>query len=122
MNKQDLQKRTKAFAPRVIQLVDVLPKRRSADVIGGQLLRSATSVAANYRAACRARSQAEFIAKLGIVEEEADESEGWMDLLADANLIPRSKVAALISEASKLTAITVASIKTARNNLKRPKP
>lgn len=122
MNKQDLQKRTKAFAPRVIQLVDVLPKRRSADVIGGQLLRSATSVAANYRAACRARSQAEFIAKLGIVEEEADESEGWMDLLADANLIPRSKVAALISEASELTAITVASIKTARNNLKRPKP
>lgn len=122
MNKQDLQKRTKAFAPRVIQLVDVLPKRRSADVIGGQLLRSATSVAANYRAACRARSQAEFIAKLGIIEEEADESEGWMDLLADANLIPRSKVAALISEASKLTAITVASIKTARNNLKRPKP
>lgn len=122
MNKQDLQKRTKAFAPRVIQLVDVLPKRRSADVIGGQLLRSATSVAANYRAACRARSQAEFIAKLGIIEEEADESEGWMDLLADANLIPRSKVAALISEASELTAITVASIKTARNNLKRPKP
>ena len=122
MNKQDLQKRTKAFAPRVIQLVDVLPKRRSADVIGGQLLRSATSVAANYRAACRARSQAEFIAKLGIIEEEADESEGWMDLLADANLIPRSKVAALISEASELTAITVASIKTARNNLKRPTP
>ena len=116
MNKNELQQRTKAFALRVIAMVDALPKKRSADVLGHQLLRSASSVAANYRAACRARSPAEFIAKMGIVEEEADESFGWLDLIADAGLIKRERLIPLMNEASELVAITVASIKTARKN------
>ena len=116
MTKQELQERTKAFALRVIKLVDSLPKKRSADILGTQLLRSSTSVAANYRAACRARSQAEFIAKMGVVEEESDESTGWIELIADAGLISRAKVESLLQESNELTAITVASIKTARQN------
>ena len=116
MTKQELQERTKAFALRVIKLVDSLPKKRSADILGTQLLRSSPSVAANYRAACRARSQAEFIAKMGIVEEESDESTGWIELIADAGLISRAKVESLLQESNELTAITVASIKTARQN------
>jgi four helix bundle protein len=116
MTKQELQERTKTFALRVIKLVDSLPKKRSADILGTQLLRSSTSVAANYRAACRARSQAEFIAKMGVVEEESDESSGWIELIADAGLISRAKVESLLQESNELTAITVASIKTARQN------
>jgi four helix bundle protein len=116
MTKQELQERTKTFALRVIKLVDSLPKKRSADILGTQLLRSSTSVAANYRAACRARSQAEFIAKMGVVEEESDESTGWIELIADAGLISRAKVESLLQESNELTAITVASIKTARQN------
>ena len=116
MTKQELQERTKTFALRVIKLVDSLPKKRSADILGTQLLRNSTSVAANYRAACRARSQAEFIAKMGVVEEESDESTGWIELIADAGLISRAKVESLLQESNELTAITVASIKTARQN------
>jgi four helix bundle protein len=116
MTKQELQERTKTFALRVIKVVDSLPKKRSADILGTQLLRSSTSVAANYRAACRARSQAEFIAKMGVVEEESDESTGWIELIADAGLISRAKVESLLQESNELTAITVASIKTARQN------
>ena len=116
MTKQELQERTKTFALRVIKLVDSLPKKRSADILGTQLLRSSTSVAVNYRAACRARSQAEFIAKMGVVEEESDESTGWIELIADAGLISRAKVESLLQESNELTAITVASIKTARQN------
>ena len=118
MTKQELQERNKAFALRVIKLVDSLPKKRIADILGTQLLRSSTSVAANYRAACRARSQAEFIAKMGIVEEESDESTGWIELIADAGLISRAKVESLLQESNELTAITVASIKTARQNIR----
>jgi len=77
----DLKKRTKAFALRVIALVESLPRSRTANVIGNQLLRSGTSVGANYRSACRGRSPAEFVSKMGIVEEEADESLFWMELL-----------------------------------------
>jgi four helix bundle protein len=116
MNAEDFKKRAKVFALRMISMVDALPQTRSADIIGRQLLRSATSVHANYRSACRARSTAEFIAKLGIVEEEADESEGWIDLIAEAGLVKRERVEGLIREASELTAMTVASIKTARSN------
>ncbi len=97
-------------------MVDSLPHTRSSDVLGKQLLRSATSVAANYRAACRARSTAEFIAKLGIVEEEADESQDWIEMIADAGLVKRALVEDLVQEASELTAMTVSSIKTARRN------
>lgn len=108
--------RTKQFALRVIKLVDSLPKKRSADVLGGQLLRSATSVAANYRAACRARSTAEFVAKVGVVEEESDESTFWIELIADAGLVKPGRLNDLHKESNELTAITVASIKTARKS------
>ena len=113
MNNGDLKDRTKAFALGVVRLVEALPRGRAADVIGKQLLRSATSVGANYRAARRARSRAEFIAKMGIVEEEADECVYWLEILTEANLLKSERVADLMAEANELVAITVASIKTA---------
>ena len=92
MTEEEFKKRTKRFALRTIRLVETLPRgRATADVIGRQLLRSSTSVGANYRAACRARSTADIISKLGIVEEEADESLFWMELLIDAELIPPTR-------------------------------
>ena len=110
----NLKVRTKKFALRVIKLVDSLPKTLAARTIGGQLIRSGTSVPANYRAACRARSNAEFIAKLGIVEEETDESAFWIEFLVDAEIIKESLVNDLLDEANQLTAIWVTSINTAR--------
>src|SRR5207247_2699928 len=110
----DLKQRTKEFALNTVRLVQRLPRGRAAEVIGRQLLRSGTSVAANYRSARRARSRREFIAKMGIVEEEADESSLWLDLLVEAGLVPSAQVAALRDEADQLVAITVASIRTAR--------
>ena len=118
MRDDDFKVRTKSFALRVINLVNALPEGRSAEVIGRQLLRSATSVGANYRAACRAKSQADFIAKMGIVEEEADECMYWMELLSEANLMQVEKLRPLMAEANELVAITVSSIKTARANKK----
>jgi four helix bundle protein len=112
----ELRARTKAFGLRIIRLVEALPRSRSADVIGRQLLRCGTSVGANYRAACRARSPAEFCAKLGIVEEEADESIFWMELLIDAELVRRERLRELMAEADELVSIIIASIKTARRN------
>jgi len=114
VDKEELKGRTKQFALRVIRLAEALPRTQTGRVIGNQLLRSATSVAANYRAVCRARSQADFVHKLGIVEEEADESLFWLELVVEANLIPASRVEELIQEADELTAIFVASRKTAR--------
>jgi len=113
---KDLQERTKQFGIRVVRLVDSLPKRKSATVIGKQLLRSATSVGANYRAACKGRSRADFIAKLGIALEEADESLYWMEMLQEVQLIPEPKIILLIDEAKQLVAILTASQKTARAN------
>jgi four helix bundle protein len=110
----DLKDRTKQFALNVIRLCESLPKGKRADVIGRQLLRCGTSVGANYRAACRARSVAEFIAKMGIVEEECDECLYWMELLVEAGLMSEEGVSELMGEANELLAITVASIKTAR--------
>ena len=111
---RDLKKRTKQFALRAIKLGESLPKTQTARVIGGQLLRSSTSVPANYRASCRARSNAEFRAKLGIVEEETDESVFWIEMLVDANLVNLSRVKELLDEGNQLTAIWVTSINTAR--------
>jgi four helix bundle protein len=109
VNAIELKQRTKLFALRVMKLVDALPHTRSGNAIGNQLVRSGTSVGANYRASCRARSKAEFIAKIGVVEEEADESGFWMELIVDGGLLPTSKVSALLQEASELTAIMAAS-------------
>jgi four helix bundle protein len=109
-----LRERTKKYGLRVIRLVENLPSRRSARVIGDQLLRSGTSPGANYRSACRARSPAEFCAKLGIVEEELDESLYWMEMLAEAGLMSEKRLALLRREGEELLAMTVASINTAR--------
>jgi four helix bundle protein len=110
----DLKSRTKAFAKRVIKLVNALPHSRASEVIGKQLLRSACSVGANYRAACRGRSRAEFVAKLGIVEEEADECCYWIELLIESELVKKGLLEDLYQESNEITAMIVASIKTAK--------
>jgi len=116
VGENDLKKRTKAFALRIIKLVESLPPDKTADVIGKQLLRCGTSVGANYRASCRARSQADFIAKMGIVEEEADESIYWMELLVESGLVRQELLDNLIKEADERVAIVVSSIRTAKQN------
>jgi four helix bundle protein len=110
-----LRTRTKKFALRVMKLVDALPHTRSAEVVGKQLLRSATSVGANYRAAQRGRSRAEFLAKLGIVEEESDESAYWLELLIESGTVAEKALADLLRESNEITAMIVASIRTARD-------
>ena len=122
MNQNELKERTKQFALRVIRLSDTLPRQMAADVIGRQLIRSATSVAANYRAACRGKSRADFISKMGTVEEEADESALWLELLIDSQLVPAERLGALRQEADELTAIVVSSIRTARSGSTNPQP
>jgi four helix bundle protein len=115
VTRASLKQRTKVFALRVMKLVESLPNTTSGQVIGKQLIRSGTSVGANYRAACRGRSEAEFVAKLGVVIEEADESGFWMELLIEGNLLPEAKVKALLDESSELVAIFTASVRTTRS-------
>ena len=112
----DLKARTKQFALRVMKMVDALPRTIQGRAIAKQIIRSATSVAANYRAACRARSRAEFIAKIGIVEEEADESCFWLELIIDSGLLTEDRIRPLLSEAGELVAIMAASRKSAIGN------
>ncbi|MDH4460778.1 MAG: four helix bundle protein [Flectobacillus sp.] len=119
MKHDNLKERTKSFALRVIRLVESLPQKQSAQIIGKQLLRCGTSVGANYRASCRARSQADFISKIGIVLEEADESLFWMELLVESNLVKYDLLKDLMKEADELTAIFASSGKTARENNKK---
>jgi four helix bundle protein len=113
MNKQELQNRTKQFALRVLKLVDALPRTPAGRAISNQLVRSATAIGANYRAACRARSRAEFAAKLGTVLEEADESLYWLEMIRDAGLMSESKLSLLLGETNELTAIVAAGRKSA---------
>jgi four helix bundle protein len=113
MTEDDLKKRTKLFALRILKLVAALPKTIAGRTIGGQLARSGTSVAANYRASCRARSKAEFISRLGVVEEEADESALWLGLIIEGGLMKSSLVKPLWVEANELVAIMTSSRKTA---------
>ena len=113
---KEMQARTKAFAVRVIKLVDSLPRGLSAQIIGRQLLRSATSVGANYRAACRGQSRAEFAAKLSIVVEESDEALYWLELVRETGLIKAELLVEIIKEANELVAITLASRKTAKTH------
>lgn len=120
MNRDEMQERTKSFAIAIIQLVEGLAKSRTGDVVGRQLLRCGTSVGASYRAACRARLQADFISKMGIVEEEADESIYWIEILVKAALVKKEDVVALLDEANQLVAITVSSIRTAKKNSRVP--
>jgi four helix bundle protein len=116
MSNENLKQRTKKFALEVIKLVETLPNDRTSHVIGGQLLRAGTSVGANYRAACRAKSAADFISKMGTVEEEADESGYWVELLVDAAKVKSERAAHVLEESGELVAIAVASINTARRN------
>jgi len=113
MNQEALKERCKVLALRVMSLIDHLPKSVQGRVIADQIMRSASSVAANYRAACRARSKAEFVAKLSIVVEEADETVLWLELIKDGKLLPENRVGNLLEEANEITAIMVASRKTA---------
>jgi four helix bundle protein len=114
MNERDFKERTQKLALRVIRLVEMLPKTSAAQIIERQLLRSATSIGANYRAACRGKSKADVIAKLALVEEEADESLYWLDLLAESGIIKQEKLLSLAKETEEILAMTVASIKTLR--------
>ena len=111
-----LKPRTKQFAIRTIRLVEALPATRTADVIGRQLLRSALSAGSNYRSACRARSRADFVSKMGIVEEEIDECLYWMEMLIESSAMKQERLEPLMSEAGEIAAMVVASIKTARRN------
>lgn len=121
MDSEALKARTKAFAVRVVKMTEALPPTRAVDMVARQLLRSATSVAANYRAACRARSHREFVAKIGVVTEEADESLYWLEILVEAEILPEVRLKNLIQEANELTAIFTASSYTARQNRDNPK-
>ncbi len=121
MKHDNLRERTKQLALRIIRVVEALPNGKTANVIGRQLLRSGTSVAANYRSACRAKSTADFISKLGTVEEETDESLFWMELLADAQLINIERLKDLMDETREVLRIIVSSIKTARGTLRNVK-
>ena len=112
---EQLRDRTKAFALRIVRLYRSLPHSTDTQVLGKQLLRCSTSVAANYRAVCRARSKAEFVAKIGVVVEEADEAILWLELMTESGIVPLTKTEALLKEANELTAIFAASQRTARS-------
>jgi len=116
MTREEMKERTKAYANRVVKLCAALPNNWIARILGQQLLRSGTSVGANYRAVCRAKSNADFINKLRVVEEECDESLFWMELLVDNNLVKASRLAGLMKEADEIFAIVVSSAKTARTS------
>lgn len=114
VNAAELKERTKRFALRTMKFVDALPKTTAGRSVAGQLVRSGTSVGANYRAACRSRSKAEFAAKIGTVAEEADESAYWLELIIEGGLLQPGLASPLLEEANELTAIFVASTKTAK--------
>ena len=116
MTEKEFKDRTKDIALRVIRLVETLPNSHSAQVIGKQLLRSATSIGANYRAACRGKSTADLLHKLAIVEEEADESVYWLELLIEAEIVSEKKLSGLMRDINEVVAMTVSSIKTLRSN------
>ena len=109
MTEKEMLDRTKKFALRVLKLVAALPNTIAGRAVGGQLVRSGTSVASNYRAACRGRSKPEFIAKLGIAEEEADESCFWMEVIIEDEMMSKAKVESLLNEGYELTKILAAS-------------
>jgi four helix bundle protein len=117
MTEKELRERTKRFALRVIKLVDALPKTTAGIIIGNQLIRCGTSSAANYRAACHGRSKADFIAKLGIAEEEIDESAFWLELIIESGMMHKDLIMPLLNEAYELVSIFVASLKSAKSKI-----
>src|SRR5215471_5353478 len=114
MSPEEFKRRTNTYALRIIKLVQSFDGSQVHRTFGNQLLRAGTSVGANYRAACRARSRADFISKMGVVEEECDETLYWMELLIDAGIVKRARLASLIKEGNEILALVVASRKTAR--------
>jgi four helix bundle protein len=122
MDADDLKKRTKEFALRILKLVAALPNTLQGRTVAGQLVRAGTSVASNYRAACRGRSKAEFIAKLGIVEEEADESAFWLELIIEGSLLKATLVQPLLDEANELTRIMASSRISASRRIRANRP
>ena len=116
MTQDEMKLRTKRFALRIIKLVESLENTRTSEIIGKQLLRSGTSVGANYRAACRAKSTADFISKLSIVEEETDECVYWIEMLVESNQIRQNLVENLLDEANQILSIVVKAIKTSKEN------
>lgn len=118
MKNPEMRDRTKDFALRVVRMFGRLPNKVEAQVLGKQVLRSGTSVAANYREASRARSDAELVAKLGLVEQELDETMLWLELLVDAEIVPEERMAPLLGEADELLRMTVAAIRTTKQRLK----
>jgi four helix bundle protein len=121
MDEQQFKERTRNAALRIIRLVDALPTSRAADVIGRQLLRCGTSIGANYRAACRGKSAADMVAKLAIVEEEADEAIYWTELLIDARLVAKNRLANLMDELNQIVAMIVASQRTLKRKIAKPR-
>ncbi len=119
MNPEILKGRTKQFGLRVINLYEELSRTRKGEILGNQLLRAGTSVGANYRAACRAKSSADFIYKIQIVEEEADESAYWLELISESNIIKGNRLESMLKEANELTAIFTSSGKTAKQRRKK---
>jgi four helix bundle protein len=116
MDEEELKQRTKKFGLRVIKVVEALPRNKTSNVIGNQVLRSATSIGANYRAACRGKSKADFAAKISIALEEADETLYWLEMIVEAGLISKNLLESLMIEANELVSILAASNKTARQN------
>jgi|SRR5579872_1944672 len=119
MTKDELKQRTKRFGLRVMKLVDALPKSMSGRAVGNQLVRSGTAVGANYRAACRARSTAEFLSRIGVIEEEADESGYWLELIGDGAILKPHRIEPLMREADELTRIFAATIRTIKRTHKK---
>ncbi len=115
MDEKVFKARTKKLAVAIIKQVDKLPRSLAGDVISRQVLRSRTSIGANYRAACRAKSTADMINKMKIVEEESDETQYWFEILVEAGLVPQNQIADIYKEAGEILAMTIASIKTLRN-------
>jgi four helix bundle protein len=120
MTREQMKARTKNYAKRIVKLCEALPDKWVARTLGKQLLRSGTSVGANYRGVCRAKSTADFLNKLRIVEEECDESLFWMELLVECNLVKAARLNSLMQEANELLSIIVASAKTTRTSTERP--
>src|SRR3954463_13198138 len=112
MNENEMRQRTKDFTLRILKLVDAIPVSRAGNAVSNQLVRSGSSVGANYRALCRAKSRADFIHKTSVIEEEADESCFWLEITTEAGLLPARRVQPLLTEANEITAIIVASRKT----------
>lgn len=121
MTPQELKDRTKAFAVRCVAVAEALPKSRAGDVFGKQLLRSGSSVAANYRSACRAKSKADFVSKIGTAIEEADETIYWLEMIAAVGLVSDKKLAKLTQEGNELVAILTASSKTVQRAIRAAK-